>query len=128
MVHKRFYTIQELAIIIGKTVASIHGHLSRKQYDAVPPPMRAKTEQDRQELEALTQQQFTALSESLRQSSTVALTTTEAAIQEKLGMLEASIASRCQTLSRAFGQRWLQALLLSMFNIPLEYGNTHFAD
>jgi len=76
--------------------------------------MRAKAEQDRQELEALTQQQFTALSESLRQSSTVALTTTEAAIQEKLGMLEASIASRCQTLSRAFGQRWLQALLLSM--------------
>jgi len=40
MVHKRFYTIQELAIIIGKTVASIHGHLSRKQYDAVPPPMK----------------------------------------------------------------------------------------
>ncbi|EHJ48327.1 hypothetical protein DFW101_2322 [Solidesulfovibrio carbinoliphilus subsp. oakridgensis] len=76
--------------------------------------MRAKTEQDRQELEALTRQQFNALSESLRQSSTAALRTTEAAIQEKLGKLEESIASRCQTLSWAFGKRWLQALLLSM--------------
>lgn len=76
--------------------------------------MRAKTEQDRQELEALTRQQFNALSESLRQSSTAALRTTEAAIQEKLGTLEESIASRCQTLSWTFGRKWLQALLLSM--------------
>ena len=76
--------------------------------------MRAKTEQDRQELEALTRQQFNALSESLRQSSTAALRTTEAAIQEKLGTLEENIASRCQTLSWTFGKKWLQALLLSM--------------
>jgi len=76
--------------------------------------MRAKTEQDRQELEALTRQQFTALGESLRQSSTAALRTTEAAIQEKLGTLEESIASRCQTLSWTFGRKWLQALLLGM--------------
>ena len=76
--------------------------------------MRAKTEQDRQELEALTQQQFNALSESLRQSSTAALRTTEAAIQEKLGTLEENITSRCQTLSWAFGRKWLQALLLSL--------------
>ena len=61
--------------------------------------MRAKTEQDRQELEALTRQQFNALSESLRQSSTAALRTTEAAIQDKLGTLEENITSRCQTLS-----------------------------
>ena len=40
MVHKRFYNIDELSTILGKTVASIHGHLSRKQYDAVPPPMK----------------------------------------------------------------------------------------
>lgn len=76
--------------------------------------MRAKTEQDRQELEALTRHQFDALSKSLRQSSAAALNTTEAAIQEKLGTLEESIVSRCQTLSWTFGRKWLQALLLSM--------------
>ena len=76
--------------------------------------MRAKTEQDRQEFEALTRQQFDALSKSLRQSSAAALRTTEAAIQEKLGTLEESIASRCQTLSWTFGRKWLQVLLLGM--------------
>jgi len=40
MVQKRFYNIQELATIFGKSVAAIHGHLARKQFDAVPPPMR----------------------------------------------------------------------------------------
>ena len=40
MVQKRFYNIQELATILGKTVAAIHGHLARKQFDAVPPPIR----------------------------------------------------------------------------------------
>jgi predicted DNA-binding transcriptional regulator AlpA len=40
MVQKRFYNIQELATILGKTVSAIHGHLARKQFDAVPPPMR----------------------------------------------------------------------------------------
>lgn len=40
MVQKRFYNIQEIATILGKTVSAIHGHLTRKQYDAVPPPMR----------------------------------------------------------------------------------------
>ena len=40
MVQKRLYNIQELAIIFGKTVAAIHGHIARKQFDAVPPPMR----------------------------------------------------------------------------------------
>ncbi|WP_243359606.1 hypothetical protein [Fundidesulfovibrio terrae] len=76
--------------------------------------MRSKAEQDRQELEVLTRQRFDALSESLRQSSTAALSITEAAIQDALGRLEASIASRCQTLSWAFSRRWLQALLLGL--------------
>ena len=76
--------------------------------------LKAKAEQDRQELEALTRQQFDALSESLRQSSTAALSTTEVAIQEALGRLEASIASHCQTLSWTFGRKWLQALLLGL--------------
>ena len=40
MVQKRFYDIQDLATIFGKSVAAIHGHLARKQFDAVPPPMR----------------------------------------------------------------------------------------
>ena len=40
MVQKRFYNIQEVATILGKSVAAIHGHLARKQFDAVPPPMR----------------------------------------------------------------------------------------
>ena len=40
MVQKRFYNIQEIATILGKSVAAIHGHLARKQFDAVPPPMR----------------------------------------------------------------------------------------
>ena len=40
MVEKQFYNISELSIIFGKTVASIHGHLARKQFDAVPPPIK----------------------------------------------------------------------------------------
>jgi predicted DNA-binding transcriptional regulator AlpA len=40
MVQKRFYNIQELATILGKSVSAIHGHLARKQFDAVPPPIK----------------------------------------------------------------------------------------
>uniref|UniRef100_I2Q0Z9 Putative transcriptional regulator n=1 Tax=Desulfovibrio sp. U5L TaxID=596152 RepID=I2Q0Z9_9BACT len=40
MVTKRFYNIEELSIILGKSIASIHGHLARKQFDAVPPPIK----------------------------------------------------------------------------------------
>jgi len=40
MVCRRFYNIGELSTILGKTVASIHGHLARKQFDAVPPPIK----------------------------------------------------------------------------------------
>lgn len=40
MVRKRFLNIEELATILGKSIAAIHGHLARKQYDAVPPPMK----------------------------------------------------------------------------------------
>ena len=49
--------------------------------------LKAKTEQERQEMENLTQQQFSALSESLRQSSQNVLSTTEAAILHQLGKL-----------------------------------------
>ena len=40
MVRKRFLNIEELATILGKSIAAIHGHLARKQYDAVPPPIK----------------------------------------------------------------------------------------
>jgi len=40
MVRKRFYTIDEVATILGKTTPAIHGHLARKQFDAVPPPLK----------------------------------------------------------------------------------------
>lgn len=40
MVTQRFYNIGELSTILGKSIASIHGHLARKQFDAVPPPIK----------------------------------------------------------------------------------------
>jgi len=40
MVTQRFYNIEELSTILGKSIAAVHGHLARKQYDAVPPPMK----------------------------------------------------------------------------------------
>ena len=76
--------------------------------------VRAKAEQERQEMESLTRQQFSALSESLRQSSQSALSTTEAAILAQLGNLESSISSRSRTLHRAFGWACLRSLLLSL--------------
>lgn len=76
--------------------------------------VKAKTERERQEIEALTRQQFSILSESLRQSSQNALSTTEAVILAQLANLENSISSRSRTLSRAFGWTCLRGLLLSM--------------
>lgn len=75
--------------------------------------MKARTERERQELEALTRQQFNSLSENLSASSKNALSSTEAAIQAQFTALEKSVASRCGILSRMFGKRLLQALLLS---------------
>ena len=40
MVQKKFYNIEELSTILGKSLAAVHGHLARKQFDAVPPPMK----------------------------------------------------------------------------------------
>jgi Predicted transcriptional regulator len=37
---KRFYTIQDMTVLLGKSVAAIHAHLHRKQFDAVPPPTK----------------------------------------------------------------------------------------
>lgn len=40
MMSKRFYTITDMATILGKSVAAIYAHLHRKQFHAVPPPSR----------------------------------------------------------------------------------------
>jgi predicted DNA-binding transcriptional regulator AlpA len=40
MPHQRFYYIEEMSEILGKSAVAIHGHLGRRQYDAVPPPVR----------------------------------------------------------------------------------------
>lgn len=37
---KKFYNIEEMSELLGKSIASIYGHLARKQFDAVPPPMK----------------------------------------------------------------------------------------
>ena len=58
--------------------------------------MKARTEQDRQELETLTRQQFSALQQSLSESSKNALSITEAAILSQLSSLERNVTSRCR--------------------------------
>ena len=40
MVEKLFHYIEDMSIILGKTPASIYGHLARKQFDAVPQPIK----------------------------------------------------------------------------------------
>ena len=76
--------------------------------------IRAKTEQDAQEIESLTRKQFDTLSQSLRESSKNALGTTEAAILHQLTSLEQNMTSRCRMLSAAFGWKYLQALALTL--------------
>ena len=56
--------------------------------------MKAKTQQEQQELEALTRQQFSALQQKLSELSKNALNTTEVAIQHQLSSLEQSVATR----------------------------------
>lgn len=37
---QKFYTINDMAGILGLTVSAIHGHLNRRNYHAVPIPVR----------------------------------------------------------------------------------------
>lgn len=76
--------------------------------------MKAKAEQERQELESLTRQQFDASSKNLSESSKNALSTTEAVILAQLSSLETNVTSRCRILSAAFGWKCLQALALTL--------------
>jgi intein/homing endonuclease len=69
--------------------------------------IKAKTEQDTQEIETLTRQQFENLSRSLSESSKNALSTTESIILKNISALEQTIISRCQVLSWAFSKKCL---------------------
>jgi hypothetical protein len=75
--------------------------------------IRAKTEQDAQEIESLTRQQFESLSRSLSESSKNALSTTENAIRSSIAELEKNITSRCLSLGQIFNRKYLLAILLS---------------
>ena len=75
--------------------------------------MKARTERERQELEALTRQQFSALQQSLSESSKNALSTTEAAILSGITDMETNITSRCRNLGRMFDQKYMASILLS---------------
>ena len=76
--------------------------------------MKARVEQEQQELEAMTRQQFSGLQQSLSELSKNALSTTEAAIQRQLTSLEQSVTTRCRALRWMFARKWLQILLVSM--------------
>lgn len=76
--------------------------------------MKAKVQQEQQELEALIRQQFNALQQSLSELSKNALNTTEAAIQRQLASLEQSVTTRCRALSWMFAWKWLQILLITL--------------
>ena len=80
--------------------------------------IRAKTEQDAQEIESLTRQQFESLSRSLAELSKSALNTTESVIHSNMANLENEIAFRCRIMSRIFGKTCLQVALL-MFCVLL---------
>jgi ATP-dependent exoDNAse (exonuclease V) alpha subunit len=75
--------------------------------------LKARTEQERREVESLTRQQFNALSKSLSESSKNALNTTEAAILSGIADMEKNITSRCQSLGKMFDGKYLASILLS---------------
>ena len=75
--------------------------------------MKARTERERQELEALTRQQFNALQRSLSESSKNALNTTEAAILSGIADMEKNITSRCRSLGEMFNRKYWLSIVLS---------------
>ena len=86
---------------------------SQNSLSSLAERIKAKTEQERQEVETLTQQQFSALSANLQQSSKNALSTTEAAILKEIVEMEKNITSRCQSLGSMFSKKYLYSILLS---------------
>jgi aspartokinase len=93
-----------------------NGHLN-----ALAERIRAKTEQDAQEIENLTRQQFESLSRSLAASSKNALSTTENAIHSSIAELEKNVTSRCRSLGEMFNRKYLYAILLSAGILALTF-------
>ena len=83
------------------------GHMS-----SLVEKLQARTEQTRQEMEKLTDDQFKLLSESLSASSRNALATTESDIVREIEAMRSRIAINCNTVSLLFGSRFLQMALL----------------
>lgn len=76
--------------------------------------LKAKTESERQEAEALIRQNFTALSQSLSASSKDALRTTEIAIRDNLSNMEKNLSSQCRIMGQLFSRQYRLALAWSM--------------
>lgn len=76
--------------------------------------VKVKAEQERQELEALTRQQFSALQQSSSELLKSALSTTEAAILRQFTSLEQNVTLRCRILSAAFGWKCLEAFAITL--------------
>ena len=76
--------------------------------------IRAKTEQDTQEIENLTRQQFESLSRNLAESSKKALNTTESVIRSSIAELEKDITSRFESLGNIFSRKYRYFIFLSI--------------
>ena len=74
--------------------------------------LQARTEQTRQEMEKLTDDQFKLLSKSLSESSRNALTTTESGIAREIEAMQFRLTANCKTVSLLFGSRLLQMFML----------------
>ena len=86
---------------------------SQNSLNSLAERIKAKTEQERQEVETLTRQQFSALSANLQQSSKNALSTTEAAILKEIMNMEKNITSRCRSLGEMFNRKYWLSIVLS---------------
>ena len=76
--------------------------------------LQARTEQTRQEMEKMTDDQFKLLSKSLSESSRNVLTTTEADIAREIEAMRFRLSAKCSTVSLLFGSRLLQMFLLGI--------------
>ena len=83
------------------------GHMS-----SLVEKLQARTEQTRQEMEKLTDDQFKLLSKSLSESSRNALTTTESDIAREIEAMRSRLSAKFSTVSLLFGSRLLQMCLL----------------
>jgi hypothetical protein len=99
----------------GKNYASKEEYMENNgtSLQSLAERIRAKTEQDAQEIESLTRQQFENLSRNLSASSKNALNTAEIAIRNSIAELEKNITSNFQSLGSIFSRKYLYSILLS---------------